>query len=134
MDLPPYSGQVVRPGLAGLAVPSEAQELLGALRTLVRILFETPHDESVELRRNGQLGPLRWWHRPRLHVLQEHLHRRVGLEHQLARQQGIGDASERVHVVASGDVGLAENPFPYPVCGRFSPLDSPFLRLDSYGL
>ena len=65
----------------------------------------------VELRRNRQLGPLRRRDRLRLHVLQQHLHRRVGLEDQLAGQQEVGDAAERVDVGAAIDVRFAENDF-----------------------
>ena len=103
---PPGSRRPLVPAFAGPAALDDGQELARRPAARCRILLEARQHELVELARNRQLGALRRRHRRRLHVLQEHLHRRVGLEHELAGQQVVGDAAERVDVGAAVDVAL----------------------------
>ena len=94
------------------------EKLRGILRALVRILFKAGEDEFVELGRDPHLDALRRRNRFGLDVIEEHLHRRVAVEHELAGQQIVRHAPECVHVGPAVDLALAEDELRGHVGGR----------------
>ena len=66
---------------------------------------------SSSSRRNRQLRPLRRRYGFGLHVLEKHLHRRIGLEDELAGQQVVRDAAERVDIGSPIDGRFAQDDF-----------------------
>ena len=111
MRLPPVPGARLVPRLAGFAANRHPEQLLGVLRAVHRVLLEAGEDELVELTRDPELGSLRRRHRLRVHVLHQHLHRRVRLEDQVAGQEEIRHAAKGVHVGPAIDVSLPDDDF-----------------------